>query len=52
MVIQIPFWFEEKGKYVYEERRRFHDDYFSLMGQVEVGVTNKKWASQEKFFLQ
>lgn len=48
-VKNVEVWNEEKGKYVYEERRRFHDDYFSLMGQVEVGVTNKKWA--DTFFV-
>lgn len=48
-VKNVEVWNEEKGKYVYEERRRFHDDYFSLMGQVEVGVTNKKWA--DAFFV-
>ena len=48
-VKNVEVWNEEKGKYVYEERRRFHDDYFSLLGQVEVGVTNKKWA--DAFFV-
>ena len=43
-VKNVEVWNEEKGKYVYEERKRFHDDYFSLLGQLEVGVTNKKWA--------
>ena len=48
-VKNVEVWNEEKGKYVYEERKRFHDDYFSLLGQVEVGVTNKKWA--DNFFV-
>ena len=48
-VKNVEVWNEEKGKYVYEERKRFHDDYFSLLGQVEVGVTNKKWA--DAFFV-
>lgn len=43
-VKNVEVWNESKGKYVYEEKKRFHDDYFSLLGQVEIGVTNKKWA--------
>lgn len=43
-VKNVEVWNEEKDKYVYEERKRFHDGYFSLLGQVEVGVTNRKWA--------
>jgi len=31
-------------KYVGRNLRRFHDDYLSAMGQIEVGVTGKKWA--------
>lgn len=30
--------------YVTTDVKRFHDHYRSAMGQVEVGVTNKKWA--------
>ncbi|MBE9463323.1 TonB-dependent receptor domain-containing protein [Dyadobacter subterraneus] len=30
--------------FVTTNTRRFHDDYRSAMGQVEVGVSNKKWA--------
>ncbi len=26
------------------DAKRFHDDYFSVLGQLHVGVTNKKWA--------
>lgn len=40
----VEVWSEEQGKYMYEERKRFHDGYFSLLGQIEVGVTGKKWA--------
>lgn len=48
-VKNVEVWNEEKGKYVFEERERFHDDYLSLLGQLEVGVTNKKWA--DAFFV-
>lgn len=36
-------------KYVNKEFKRFHDDYLSAMGQLEVGVMNKKWA--DVFFI-
>ncbi len=48
-VKSVEVWNEEKGKYVFEKRERFHDAYLSLLGQVEVGVTNKKWA--DAFFV-
>lgn len=32
------------ASFVVTDARRFHDDYRSAMGQIEVGVTNKKWA--------
>ena len=48
-VKNVEVWSEEQDKYVNESRRRFHDDYFSLLGQLEVGVTNKKWA--DDFFV-
>lgn len=35
----------EDGKFVVKDRlRRFHDGYESFMGQLEAGVSNKKWA--------
>lgn len=49
IVKDVEVWNEEKEKYVYEDRRRFHDDYFSALGQLEVGVTNRKWA--DAFFV-
>ncbi len=34
----------EDGKFVVKDKlRRFHDGYESYMGQIEVGVSNKKW---------
>ena len=40
----VEVWDEEAGLYLPRERRRFHDDYFSLLGQLEVGVSDKPWA--------
>lgn len=48
-VKNVEVWNEELEKYMYEERKRFHDDYFSLLSQVEIGVTNKKWT--DAFFI-
>lgn len=35
---------EDKKDFITKDCRRFHDDYLSLFGQLEVGITNKKWA--------
>lgn len=40
----VEVWDEAAGRYLPKERRRFHDDYFSLLGQLEVGFSNKWWA--------
>lgn len=48
-VRNVEVWSEEKGKYVYEDRKRFHDDYLSMLGQLEVGVSNRKWT--DAFFV-
>ena len=40
----VEVWDESVRKYVPSNRKRFHDDYFSLLAQVEVGVTGKPWA--------
>lgn len=40
----VEVWDEEAGRYLPKERRRFHDGYFSLLGQVEAGVSDKWWA--------
>ncbi len=49
MMKGVEVWDEESRKYLPENRRRFHDDYFSLLAQVEAGVMNKAWA--DVFFL-
>lgn len=45
----VEVWDEESRKYVLVNRKRFHDDYFSLLGQFEVGFANKSWA--DAFFV-
>lgn len=45
----VEVWNESVRKYVPSNRKRFHDDYFSLLAQVEVGVTGKPWA--DDFFV-
>lgn len=44
MMRGVEVWDESVRKYVPSDRKRFHDDYFSLLAQVEVGVTGKSWA--------
>lgn len=39
----------DKTGFITTDRRRFHDDYLSLLGQLEVGVTDKPWA--DAFFV-
>lgn len=45
----VEVWDEEQDQYVYADRKRFHDDYFSLLGQVEIGFANRPWA--DAFFV-
>jgi len=45
----VLVWDEESRKYIPVNRKRFHDDYFSVLGQVEVGFVNKPWA--DAFFV-
>lgn len=40
---------ESGDNFIYGNPKRFHDDYFSLLGQIEVGVANKSWA--DAFFV-
>lgn len=42
-VKDVEIWNESQSKYVLEDRKRFHDDYKSLIAQVEVGVEDKSW---------
>ncbi len=45
----VEVWDEASRKYIPVNRQRFHDDYFSLFGQIEVGFANKSWA--DAFFV-
>lgn len=44
MMKGVEVWNEESRSYVSADRRRFHDNYLSVIGQLEVGVANKWWA--------
>ena len=43
MMKDVEVWDEAASRYLPKERRRFHDDYLSLLGQLEVGVSDKWW---------
>jgi len=49
MMRDVEVWDEDSRKYILTDRRRFHDDYFSLFGQMEIGFSNKSWA--DAFFV-
>ena len=49
MMRGVEVWSEEQDDYIEADRRRFHDDYFSLLGQLEAGFTDKWWA--DEFFV-
>lgn len=40
----MEIWDEAQYKYINKDFKRFHDQYKSVMGQLELGVANKKWA--------
>lgn len=42
----VEVWSEEEDKYIFTNKRRFHDDYLSIFGELEIGVNNVKWADQ------
>lgn len=45
----VEVWDDSADKYIPVNRKRFHDDYFSLLGQIEFGFINKSWA--DDFFV-
>ncbi|MDE6335176.1 MAG: carboxypeptidase-like regulatory domain-containing protein [Muribaculaceae bacterium] len=45
----VEVWSEEEDKYIFTDKRRFHDDYLSLFGQIEAGVSDVKWT--DRFFV-
>ncbi len=42
----VEVWDEESRKYILADRRRFHDSYTSLLGQIEVGIVDKSFADE------
>lgn len=48
-VKDVKVWDEDADKYVRTTRKRFHDGYSSIIGQLELGVEKKKWA--DAFFV-
>ena len=49
MMKGVEVWDEASRRFLPQNRRRFHDGYLSLLGQVDVGVTDKSWA--DEFFV-
>ncbi len=49
MMRDVEVWDEEAEEYVITDRPRFHDSYFSLIGQIEAGVNDVSWA--DAFFV-
>ncbi|WP_052053000.1 TonB-dependent receptor plug domain-containing protein [Prevotella sp. S7 MS 2] len=45
----VELWNEQADAYIETDAKRFHDGYFFLLGQMEVGVQNKSWA--DAFFV-
>lgn len=40
----VEVWNSTTSQFENIDVKRFHDDYFSFLGQLSIGVTNKKWA--------
>ncbi len=49
MMKGVEVWDNELDEYIYTNRRRFHDRYRSLTGQIEGGIQDKSWA--DEFFV-
>lgn len=49
MMKGVEVWDEASHSYIFADRRRFHDDYFSAVAQIEAGVSDVKWA--DAFFV-
>ena len=45
----VELWDEQAQEFRLTDRRRFHDDYLSLLLQLEAGVSRRTWA--DEFFL-
>ena len=44
----VEVWDTTSEEFVFKNLKRFHDKYYSLIGQMQLGVTNKRWA--DSFF--
>lgn len=42
----VEVWNASEHRYEPQDRRRFHDAFRSLFGQVEMGFANRKWADE------
>jgi outer membrane cobalamin receptor len=49
MMKDVEVWDEGVRRFVPQDRRRFHDDYTSVITQLEAGFTDKWWA--DEFFI-
>ena len=49
MMKNVEVWDDNVEKYIMTEKRRFHDGYRSLYGEIEAGVNDVAWA--DNFFL-
>lgn len=49
MMKGVEVWDADSRNYIEVNRKRFHDDYFSLLGQLEAGFVDKSWA--DAFFV-
>ena len=45
----VEVWDEDADKYVYADSKRFHDDYRSVIAQIEAGVSRVAWA--DRFYI-
>lgn len=46
MMKDVEVWDESVREFRLQDRRRFHDGYLSVLGQLEAGVTDKPWADE------
>lgn len=40
----VEVWSEEQDKYIFTDKKRFHDDYLSVNATLEAGVSDVSWA--------
>lgn len=42
----VEVWSDDEDRFIFTDKRRFHDNYLSLFGQIEAGVNDVSWADQ------